>query len=203
MSDVDGEVGKAVVPLSTAGQGLDVRIASELVERARAEGVSLVGQGGLLAQVTRAVLQAALEAEMADHHLGYDRGEPRPAGQGNERNGSSAKTVRTEIGEVALDVPRDRAGTFAPQIVPKHARRVEGFDEAIISLYAKGLTTGEIQAHLSEIYDVTVSRDLISRVTDKVNEELAAWQSRPLDRVYPVVLIDAVYVKIRVLSPIL
>src|SRR5215467_1280725 len=174
MSDVDGEVGKAVVPLSTAGQGLDVRIASELVERARAEGVSLVGQGGLLAQVTRAVLQAALEAEMADHHLGYDRGEPRPAGQGNERNGSSAKTVRTEIGEVALDVPRDRAGTFAPQIVPKHARRVEGFDEAIIS-----------------------------RVTDKVNEELAAWQSRPLDRVYPVVLIDAVYVKIRVLSPIL
>ncbi len=109
----------------------------------------LIGQGGLLAQVTRAVLRAALEAEMADH-LGYDRGESSPAGSGNEPNGSSAKTVRAEIGEVRLDVPRDRAGTFSPQIVPKHARRVDGFDEAIISLYAKELTTGEIQAHLAD-----------------------------------------------------
>jgi putative transposase len=164
-----------LMPLASAADGLDVKIAAELLERAQAEGVSLVGQGGLLAQVTRAVLQAALEAEMADH-LGYDRGESPPAGSANERNGSSAKTVRTEIGEVRLAVPRDRAGTFEPRIVPKHARRVDGFDEAIISLYAKGLTTGEIAAHLAEIYQVDVSRDLISKVTDKVNDELEVWR---------------------------
>lgn len=112
-------------------------------------------------------------------------------------NGSSPKMVRIEVGDVRLEVPRDRQGSFTPQIVPMHARRVEGFDEASISLYAKGLTTGEIQAHLAEIYDVQVSRDLVSRVTDKVAEELAAWQSRPLDAVYPVLLIDAIHVKIR------
>jgi putative transposase len=127
---------------SSPSAGLDVRIASELIERAKAEGVSLVGPGGLLSQVTRTVLQAALEAEMADH-LGYDRGDAPPPGSGNHRNGSSAKTVRTEVGDVRLDVPRDRNGSFEPTIVPKHARRLEGFDEAIISLYAKGLTTGE------------------------------------------------------------
>lgn len=175
MSEVDSPEPKPLMPLASAADGLDVKIAAELLERARAEGVSLVGQGGLLAQVTRAVLQAALEAEMADH-LGYDRGESPPAGSANERNGSSAKTVRTEIGEVRLAVPRDRAGTFEPRIVPKHARRVDGFDEAIISLYAKGLTTGEIAAHLAEIYQVDVSRDLISKVTDKVNDELEVWR---------------------------
>lgn len=176
--------------------GLDVQIAAELLERARTEGVSLVGPGGLLQQITRAVLQTALEAEMADH-LGYERGQDPPVGSGNQRNGTSAKTVHTEIGDVRLNIPRDRQGTFAPQIVPKHTRRIAGFDEAIISLYAKGLTTGEIQAHLSEIYDMQISRDLVSRVTDSVNAELAAWQSRPLDAVYPVVLIDCIFVKIR------
>ncbi|SPT63102.1 Transposase and inactivated derivatives [Actinomadura madurae] len=176
--------------------GLDVRFAAELVERARAEGVSLVGPDGLLAGVTRTVLQAALEAEMSDH-LGYDRGERPAEPTGNHRNGSSSKTVSTEVGPVRIQVPRDRAGEFEPQIVPKHARRVEGFDEAIVSLYAKGLTTGEIRAHLAEIYQVEVSRDLISRVTDKVLEEMEAWRARPLDAVYPVVLIDALYVKIR------
>jgi putative transposase len=175
VSEVDSPEPKPLMPLASAADGLDVKIAAELLERAQAEGVSLVGQGGLLAQVTRAVLQAALEAEMADH-LGYDRGESPPAGSANERNGSSAKTVRTEIGEVRLAVPRDRAGTFEPRIVPKHARRVDGFDEAIISLYAKGLTTGEIAAHLAEIYQVDVSRDLISKVTDKVNDELEVWR---------------------------
>ncbi|MFA1551864.1 IS256 family transposase [Actinomadura chokoriensis] len=176
--------------------GLDVQLAAELIEKAKAEGVSLVGPDGLLAGITKTVLQAALEAEMAEH-LGYERGE-RPAGpSGNHRNGSSAKTVSTEVGPVRIEVPRDRAGEFTPQIVPKHARRVEGFDEAIVSLYAKGLTTGEIRAHLAEIYQVEVSRDLISRVTDKVVAEMEAWRARPLDSVYPVVLIDALYVKIR------
>jgi putative transposase len=150
----------------------------------------------LLAEVTKTVLQAALDAEMADH-LGYDKGERPPFPAGNHRNGTSPKTVLTEIGPVGLEVPRDRNGKFDPRIVPKHARRVEGLNDAIVSLYAKGLTTGEIRAHPGEIYGVEVSRDLISRMTDKVAEELAGWQSRPLDRVYPVLLIDALYVKIR------
>ena len=179
-----------------AGQDLEVAIAADLLEQARASGVSLAGPGGLLAGVTRRVLQAALDAEMTGH-LGYEKGDRAGRGSGNHRNGTSAKTVLTEIGPVPLDVPRDRKGEFEPLIVPKHARRVEGFNEAIVSLYARGLTTGEIRGHLGEIYGVEVSRDLISRVTERVTEELAAWQSRPLDRVYPVVLIDAIYVKIR------
>lgn len=178
------------------GDGLDVQLARELVERARKQGVSLVGPDGLLAGVTRTVLQTALEAEMTEH-LGYEKGDAAGKTADNHRNGSSPKTVRTEVGPVPIEVPRDRQGSFEPQIVPKHARRITGFDEAIVSLYAKGLTTGEIQAHLAEIYSTEVSRDLISRVTDSVAEELSTWQNRPLDRVYPVVLIDAIHVKIR------
>jgi transposase-like protein len=176
--------------------GLDVRLAHELIEQARQTGVSLVGPDGLLAGVTRTVLQTALDTEMTEH-LGYEKGDRTAARSGNHRNGSSPKTVRTEVGPVTLAVPRDRNGSFEPQIVPKHARRVTGFDEAIISLYAKGLTTGEIAAHLAEIYGTQVSRELISKVTDKVVDELAAWQSRPLDRVYPVLFVDAIHVKIR------
>lgn len=178
-----------------SGVGLDVQIANDLIEKARQQGVSLVGEGSLLAGITKTVLQTALDAEMVEH-LGYDKGEA-PEGIANHRNGTSPKTVKTEVGPICIDVPRDRAGTFQPQIVPKHARRVAGFDEAIISLYAKGLTTGEIQAHLAQIYDVDVSRELISKITDKVADELVSWQSRPLDRVYPVVFIDALVVKIR------
>ncbi|MDE1675351.1 IS256 family transposase [Nocardia gipuzkoensis] len=118
-------------------------------------------------------------------------------GGGNHRNGRSQKMVHTDVGSVRIGVPRDRNSEFEPRMVPKHSRRVEGFDESIISLYAKGLTTGEIQKHLSEIYDVEVSRELISKITDKVVEEMSEWQSRPLERVYPVVLIDAIFVKIR------
>ncbi|MGH3343678.1 MAG: IS256 family transposase [Carbonactinosporaceae bacterium] len=177
-------------------EDLEVRVARELLEQAKVRGVSLVGPDGLLAGVTKTVLQAALDAEMADH-LGYEKGERPPFPVGNHRNGTSPKTVLTEVGAIGLEVPRDRAGKFDPQIVPKHARRVEGFNEAIVSLYAKGLTTGEIRAHLAEIYGVEVSKDLISRVTDRVAEELAAWQARPLERIYPVVLIDAIYVKVR------
>jgi putative transposase len=183
-------------PAGGQAGGLDVQLARELIDRARAEGVSLVGPDGLLAGVTKTVLQAALDAEMAEH-LGYDRGERPAVPTGNHRNGTSPKTVLTEVGPVGIEVPRDRTGEFDPLIVPKHARRIEGFDEAIVSLYAKGLTTGEIKAHLAEIYGVEVSKDLISRVTDKVVDELEAWRARPLDSVYPVVLIDALYVKIR------
>jgi len=184
-----------------AGQGgsrgeLEVRIANELLERARAEGVSLVGRGGLLSGVTRQVLQAALEAEMAEH-LGYERGEGGARAGLNMRNGTSPKTVRTEVGDIELKVPRDREGSFEPLIVPKHARRLAGFDEAVVSLYAKGLTTGEIQAHLEQVYDVEISRSLVSRVTEKVSAELESWRSRPLDAVYAVLYIDCLYVKIR------
>jgi putative transposase len=179
-----------------AEDGLDVRIARELIDKARVDGVSLVGPNGLLRQVTKTVLEAALNAEL-DEHLGYGKGDAAGKFGTNERNGSSAKTVRTDVGEVRINVPRDREGSFTPALVPKYARRVEGFDEMVISLCAKGLTTGEIQAHLEDIYDARVSREMISKITDKVIGEMNAWQTRPLDRVYPVVLIDAIHVKIR------
>lgn len=180
----------------SATEGLDVRIAQELVDKARKEGLSLAGPGGLLSQITKTVLETALNAEM-DEHLGYSKGDQPVRGDGNHRNGRSQKTVHTDIGSVRIDVPRDRNSEFEPRMVPKHARRVEGFDESIISLYAKGLTTGEIQKHLSEIYEVEVSRELISKITDRVVDEMNEWQSRPLERVYPVVLVDAIFVKIR------
>ncbi|WP_392971324.1 transposase [Streptomyces sp. LN245] len=156
---------------------LDREMAEQLVSRARAEGLNLVGENGLV----KLVLEGALEAETSEH-LGYERGDRAGAASGNSRNGTSKKTVLTDVWPVDLEVPRDRTGSFTPQIVPKHTRRVEGFDEAIVSLYAKGLTTGEIQAHLAEIYDLEVSRDLISRATGKVTAELDAWRQRPLDR---------------------
>ncbi|MEQ4306302.1 transposase [Plantactinospora sp. B6F1] len=115
----------------------------------------------------------------------------RPGRRTNIRNGHGAKTVQTEVGPVRIQVPRGRVGSFAPRIVPKHARRLDGFNEAILSLYANGLTTGEIAAHLADVYDADVSRELISRVTDSVLEEMEAWRQRPLDRVYPVLFIDA------------
>jgi transposase-like protein len=193
---VEGGPGSSLV-LPPAGAGpLDREWAAWLVDSARAEGLELVGPDGVLAGITRQVIEAALEAELTDH-LGYEPHAPEGRGSGNSRNGATAKTVRTGVGDVRLRVPRDRAGTFAPVIVPKGARRLEGFDEAVISLYARGLTTGEIQAHLGEIYGTQISRDTISRITDAVVDELTEWQNRPLDPVWPVVFIDAIYVKIR------
>lgn len=169
-------------------------LAEQLVAAARSRGVELTGPGGLLTGLTKRVLETALEVEMADH-LGRDRHE-RP-GDGNHRNGSTGKTLRTDIGEVRIQVPRDRAGTFDPVVVPKHSRRLAGFDEAVLSLYAKGMTTGDIANHLADVYGTDVSRDLVSRVTDAVVEQMQAWQNRPLDSVYPVLLIDAIVLKIR------
>jgi len=171
-------------------------LAEQLVARAREEGVDLVGPDGFLTKVTKSVLEAALGAELTEH-LGYEPNDPAGRGSGNSRNGTTLKTVQTDIGPVTIEVPRDRAGDFEPQIVPKHARRLDGFNEAIISLYAKGLTTGEIANHLYEIYGADVSKDTISRVTDAVNTEVAEWQHRPLDKLYPVIFIDAIVVKIR------
>ena len=160
---------------------VDEELADQLLGKAAAEGVELLGPDGLLSQVTKAVLERALTEEMTGH-LGYDKHDPAGRGSGNNRNGTTGKTVLTDIGAVDLAVPRDRNGTFEPQIVRKGQTRLEGFNERIIALYARGMTTRDIRAHLREMYDVEVSPDLISRVTDAVVEELAEWQSRPLDR---------------------
>jgi transposase-like protein len=170
--------------------------AEELVARARAEGVELTGDDGLLTGLVRQVLRTGLEVEMVDH-LGYEPYDSSGRGSGNSRNGSSPKTVTTEVGDVELRVPRDRNATFDPVTVPKHARRLEGLAANVISLYAKGLTTGDIQAHLFEIYDTEISRETISKITDAVVEDMVAWQNRPLDRLYPVLLIDAIVIKVR------
>jgi putative transposase len=174
----------------------DRELAEQLVERARSEGLELTGPNGLLTGLTRRVIETALETEMTEH-LGYEPNDPVGRGSGNSRNGRTTKKVHTEVGQVGIGVPRDRNGTFEPQLIPKHARRLDGFNEAIVSLYARGMTTGDIQGHLRQLYGAEVSRELISKVTDSVVEEMADWQSRPLDAVYPVLLIDAIFIKIR------
>lgn len=170
--------------------------AEQLVARARAEGVELTGDDGLLTAMVRQVLQTGLEVELTEH-LGYEPHDPAGRGSGNSRNGSSRKTVITDVGDVELAVPRDRNGRFDPQTVPKHQRRLDGLTGNVISLYAKGMTTGDIQAHLLEIYGTEISRETISKITDTIVEDMLAWQHRPLDRLYPVLLIDAIVIKVR------
>jgi transposase-like protein len=143
--------------------------------------VELIGPDGLLNRLTKNVLETALEAEMSEH-LGYDRHDPAGRGTGNSRNGTRAKTVLTEIGPVEIEVPRDTDASFEPQIVRKRQRRLSGIDEIVLSLTAKGLTTGEIAAHFEEVYGAKVSKDTISRITDKVVGEMAEWANRPLER---------------------
>ena len=173
------------------------QVAEELVRRAREQGLSLTGPDGLLKQLTKTVLETALNQEMTEH-LGHDKHAPPGNESGNVRNGTRAKTVLTEgSGQVGIEVPRDRAGTFEPQIVRKRQRRLSGVDEMVLSLYAKGLTTGEISAHFAEIYGASVSKETISRITDKVLEEMTDWCNRPLDGVYAAVFVDAVMVKVR------
>jgi putative transposase len=172
------------------------QLAQELIERARAEGVDLIGPGGLLTGLTKTVLETALEAELSEH-LGYDKHDPAGRNRENSRNGVRSKTVLTEVGPVEIAVPRDRDGSFTPAIVRKRQRRLDGIDQIVLSLTARGLTTGEVAAHFADVYGATVSKDTISRITDKVIEEMTEWCHRPLDRVYPVIFIDAIVVKIR------
>ena len=177
--------------------GMDQQqFAQALVAQARSEGVELIGPSGLLTGLTKSVLETALEAELTEH-LGYDQYDPAGRDGGNSRNGTRTKTVFTEIGPVQVEVPRDRDGTFEPAIVKKRQRRLSGVDQIILSLSARGLTTGEISAHFADVYGATISKDTISRITDKVLEEMADWRARPLDRVYPVIFIDAIVVKVR------
>ena len=174
----------------------DEQLLRELTERARAGGLKLTGEGGLLGKLTKMVIEGALEGEL-DDHLGYSKHDPEGRKSGNSRNGHRAKTVITEAGPVELSVPRDRDSSFEPKIVEKRQRRLTGVEDMVISLSAKGLTHGEIAAHLAEVYGAEVSKQTITTITDRVMEGMAEWQSRPLDPVYAVVFIDAIQVKIR------
>ncbi|MHC2393606.1 IS256 family transposase [Bradyrhizobium liaoningense] len=156
----------------------------------------LAGEDGLFRRLKKALLERALGAELT-HHLGYEKGDPAGRGSGNSRNGTSSKALLTDDGEIEIEVPRDRAGTFEPVIVAKGQTRFDGFDEKIISLYGRGMTVREIQGHLAELYGTEVSPDLISKVTDAILDEVREWQSRPLEAIYPVVFFDALRVKIR------
>lgn len=156
----------------------------------------MFGEDGLLQQLTKAVVERALQGEMT-HHLGYEKHDPAGANTGNSRNGKTSKTIKGKRGPLQIDVPRDRGSSFAPQLIKKGQTRFDGFDDKIISMYARGMTCREIKAHLEEIYAVEVSPDLISTVTDGVIDEVRAWQSRPLDAVYPILYLDALQVKIK------
>jgi len=175
---------------------IDAELARRLVEQARAEGLDVAGSSGLLAQLMKSVLEAALAEELTEH-LGYEHGDAAGRGSGNSRNGTTAKTVLTDAGPVELDTPRDRNGSFEPQIVRKGQRRLDGIDKIVLGLYAKGMTTRDITAHLAEIYDIEVSPDLISKITDAVHAEVLEWQARPLERAYPVIFLDALVCKVR------
>jgi transposase-like protein len=190
------EPGASVAAGPDVLDAVDEQLIARLAGRAREGGLQLTGEGGLLAQLTKRLVESALEGEITDH-LGYDRHDAAGRDGGNSRNGYRSKTVLTEVGPVQVEVPRDRDGSFEPKIVAKRQRRLSGVDELVISLSAKGLTTGEVQAHLAEVYGAEVSRQTISTITDKVVEGMAEWQNRPLDPVYPVIFIDAINVKIR------
>jgi putative transposase len=188
-----GMTGVMIDPVT--GEIIDQKeLAERLLTQAKEQGVSLVGPGGLLSQLTRNVLETALEAELTEH-LGHEHGQTPIAA--NTRNGTLSKTVLTEIGPVVIEVPRDRDGSFEPVIVPKRKRRLDGIDQIVLSLSVRGLTTGEIAAHFEEVYGARVSKDTISRITEKVVGELAEWSARPLDPVYPALFVDAIVVKVR------
>ena len=192
MTDVTGSENRDVAGLSAA----DEQLLKELTERARADGLKLTGEDGLLCKLAKMVIEGALEGEM-DDHLGYSRHDPAGRDGGNSRNGHRGKTVLTEAGPVEISVPRDRDSSFEPKIVAKRQRRLTGVEDMVISLSAKGLTHGEIAAHLAEVYGAEVSKQTISTITDRVMDGTAEWQSRPLDPVYAVIFIDAIQVKIR------
>ena len=156
----------------------------------------VIGEQGLLKRLTKRLVERALNAELT-HHLGYGKHDPAGYGTGNSRNGTSSKKLKGDFGEFEIEVPRDRAGSFEPQIVTKHQARFTGFDDKIVSMYARGMSTREIEGHLKEIYGVDVSATLISEVTDAVMEEVKQWQNRPLDNIYPLLYLDALMVKMR------
>jgi putative transposase len=181
------------------GVGSDRRISDEVIDELLAGASSeeeIAGPGGLLAQLTKRLVERAMEVELTDH-VGYEAHCEPPGGAENQRNGSSPKTLLTEHGPVEIDAPRDRDGSFEPQIVRKRQRRFVGFDEKILALYSRGMSTRDIEAHFQEIYGVQVSRDLVSRVTDAVMDDVREWAKRPLEDIYPIVFLDCMVLKIR------
>jgi putative transposase len=184
---------------AVSGEPQRPKVDPELVARLMAgagEEAELLGPDGLLSEISKAVMERALAAELGDH-LGYEAHDPAGRGSGNSRNGTTPKTVLTDLGAVGLEVPRDRNSTFEPKLVPKGTTRLKGFNERVIGLYARGMTVRDIQAHVREMYEVEISPDLVSTITDGVLEELREWQNRPLDRVFPVVYLDAIVCKVR------
>jgi putative transposase len=175
---------------------VDAGLLDRLMSKVDVDGLALTGEGGLLPELVKAVLERGLQAELTDH-LGYEKGDPAGRGSSNSRNGTSPKTLGSEVGEVPLAVPRDRNGSFEPRLVPKGSRRAGGLDEMIISLYAGGMTVRDIQHHLARTLGTELSHDTISKITDAVLEEVKAWQSRPLEEIYPIIYLDALVVKVR------
>jgi len=175
---------------------LDKQALDAILTQVKGEGLRLTGPGGFLSEMVKAVLERGLQAELTEH-LGYRAHDVAGKGSGNSRNGHTAKTVQTEVGPIDVRVPRDRAGTFTPMLLPKNARRLGGLSDVIISLYAGGMTVRDISHHLHRVYGTEVGPDTISTITDEVLDEVKAWQSRPLDEVYPIVYIDALMVKVR------
>ena len=198
--------GVAVSPLGVVEESRSAREAvdamveagllDQLFEQIDDGGLQLTGEGGFLPEMIKAVLERGLQAELSEH-LGYEKGDPGGRGSPNSRNGFTPKTLSSEVGQVPLDTPRDRAGTFDPRLVPKGARRVGGLDEMIISLYAGGMTIRDIQHHLARTIGTELSPDTISKITDAVLEEVREWQSRPLEEIYPIIYLDALVVKVR------
>lgn len=179
-----------------SGPVFDEAFLDRIMDQVDAEGLELLGPDGVLTELTSRIMNRAMDVELSDH-LGYERGDPAGIGSGNNRNGTSPKTVLTDAGAIPVAVPRDRNGSFEPQLVAKHQRRLKGFNELVTGLVARGMTVRDTQAHLQEAYGVDVSPELISKVTDAVLPELRAWQNRPLDPVFPILYLDAIVVKVR------
>ena len=180
----------------TVNEMVDAGLLDDVLARVDDQSLQLTGEGGFLPEMVKAVLERGLQAELAEH-LGYEKGDPAGRGSPNSRNGTTPKTLASEVGDLRLDGPRDRAGTFEPRLVPKGARRVGGLDEMIISLYAGGMTVRDIQHHLARTIGTELSHDTISKITDAVTEEVKAWQARPLEEIYPIIYLDALVVKVR------
>ncbi len=192
-----GELGREPASAREAVTAMiDAGLLDEVMSKVDSGGLALTGEGGFLPEMIKAVLERGLQAELSDH-LGYDKGDPAGRGSGNSRNGSTPKTLGTEVGDVALGVPRDRAGTFEPRLVPKGQRRAGGLDDMIISLYAGGMTVRDIQHHLARTLGTDLSHETIANITDAVLEEVKAWQSRPLEEIYPIIYLDALVVKVK------
>jgi putative transposase len=185
----------AVVASETDFPDLPDELVDELLAGVRRP-EEITGPDGLLQRLTKRLVERAMAAELSEH-LGYERGQAPPGGVGNARNGATPKTLHTGHGSVRIEAPRDRAGSFEPQIVRKHQRRFDGFDDKIVAMYGRGMSVRDIQAHLAEIYGVEVGHDLISRVTDAVLDDVREWQQRPLEDVYPIIFLDALIVKVR------